>query len=364
MTLVAAFSPFGCPLMLGDLLITGHPHVRTTVMLPTIGHCHLVDDSVVDLSRVAWLASKVCIINDSLAVGWAGNYESARRIISAMRAFPWRSDITLQEIQQCLATTDYDDQSAVSLVGLFVHGESIGEFGLNAEKFDLLLFSRSRVIGSGSTFFLQAAQDMVGLNQYQRNMSDRPWAEALGIALMTCGGFIGDEIANLGGLDKGYGGLFEIAYLHERRFTKLDDILYCFWRVDEYSKNYISFSPLATFIKLQYHKDILIIRRSNFADRKQMQNDDFIVGPMARQVDLRKLGNIREPDLNSVHDCHVVSVRGGAGHDFLVLVNLFGRDSMVRFEKHGDRIVSFAVNGELLKHIHKRVVERFYQDSI
>ena len=149
-----------------------------------------------------------------------------------------------------------------------------------------------------------------------------------------------------------------------RRFTKLDDIIYCFWQVDEHRKNYISFSPLTIFIKVQYHKNILIISCSHFADRKQMQNTYFIVGPLAKQIDLRELDDIRDPDLNSVHDCHFVSVRGGAGYDFLVHVNLFGRDSMVRFEKHDDGMVSFAVNRELLNHIHERVVQRFYHNSI
>ena len=48
MTLVATVSPFGCPLMLGDILITGASNAQTMATLPTIGSLHLVDDSVVD----------------------------------------------------------------------------------------------------------------------------------------------------------------------------------------------------------------------------------------------------------------------------------------------------------------------------
>jgi hypothetical protein len=36
---------------------------------------------------------------------------------------------------------------------------------------------------------------------------------------------------------------------------------------------------------------------------------------------------------------------------------------MVRFEKLDDGMVSFAVKGELLKYIHDRVIERFYEKS-
>jgi hypothetical protein len=69
MTLVASVSPFGCPLMLGDILISGQRAPQTEAVLPTIGNLALVEESVVDLSRVARLAQKICVITENLAVG-------------------------------------------------------------------------------------------------------------------------------------------------------------------------------------------------------------------------------------------------------------------------------------------------------
>ena len=115
MTLVARVSPFGCPLMLADILITTPQPNRQTQAeaLPSIGHFALIGDSAIDLGRVAGLAQKICVIADNLAVGWSGDYKSAERIIAAMRAYPWPDRITTDDVQDCLATTIYEDQAAV-----------------------------------------------------------------------------------------------------------------------------------------------------------------------------------------------------------------------------------------------------------
>jgi hypothetical protein len=323
--LVAAVSPFDCPLMLGDILITGPPDPRTRAMLPTIGNCHLVDDRVVDLSRVAWLASKVCVINDSLAVGWAGSYEPAKRIISAMRAFPWSSEVTLQDVQKCLATTDYDDQAAVSLVGLFLHAKGIGEFGLNATKINLPLFNRSRIIGSGKASFLEMARNIGGVHTQGSSSGDPSWPQAVAITLASSAAFMGEEMRHYGGLNNHFGGSFEVLVFQEQKLIKLDDLLYCFWQVREHSENGITLSPHKTFIKIKYYQDILKIRRADFADQRQMRNDDFMIGPMAKEVDANELHSIRELDLNAVHDCHYVAVPSGDGCEVFALVNFWRR---------------------------------------
>jgi hypothetical protein len=143
-------------------------------------------------------------------------------------------------------------------------------------------------------------------------------------------------------------------------FTKLDDVLYCFWTVNEHNLDSITLVPHTTFLKIKYFGDILVIRRSSFANQNQMSDDNFIIGPVARKVTAQELQLIRTPDLNSVHDCHYVAVRRGNAYEVMALVNLFARDAMVRFQKFDDGMVSFAVKGDLLKYIHKRVVERFY----
>ena len=315
MTLVATVSPFGCPLMLGDILITGAPNAQNMAKLPTIGSLHLVDDSVVDLSRVAWLAQKICTINDNLAVGWSGSYEFAKRIISSMRAFPWNDQIELDDVQQCLATTQYDDQAAVSLVGVLARADDFCQFGLNAGTVTLPLFNECRIIGSGRDNFIQMARgmDLPALDPGIKN--DPSWPHAIAATLIASAAFLGQEMNVYGGLVNDFGGGFEILIFENSKFIKLDDVLYCFWRLLGHNENEITLASQTVFVKMKYHDDLLVIRRADFTDQRQMQNDEFIVGPMAKDVTERQIQHIQTPDLNSLHDCHYVLIQSADGYE-------------------------------------------------
>jgi hypothetical protein len=362
MTLVARVSPFGCPLMLADILITTPQPDRQTQAdaLPSIGHLALIADSAIDLGRVAGLAQKVCVIAADLAVGWSGDYKSAERIISAMRAYPWPDRITTYDVQECLATTSYEDQAAVSLVGIFSHDKWFGEFGMNAPKVSLPLFNECRVIGGGSGAFIRMCRDIGDLCLPTPEESDSSWVKATTAVLMASSTLIGEEVNNFGGLPEGFGGLFEVLMFQDDKFTKLDDILYCFWAVLEHSKEEAVLAAYTAFIKVKYYGDILVVRRSDFANEQQMHNMQFIVGPMAKTIAAEEVRNIGKLDLDSIHNCHYVMVRSGEDYEILVIASLFARNSMVRFHQLSDGRVSFAVEGDLLKYIHSRVVERFY----
>lgn len=337
MTLVASLSPFGCPLMLGDILITGRPGPETRVKLPTVGEVHLVDDSVIDQGRVAWLAQKISVITDTLVVGWAGDYRAAKRIISVMRAHRWSNQLTCEEVQQCLATTEYDDQASVALVGIFAHDRGFGEFGLNAPKHHMPFFERSRIIGSGRTAFVQMAERIYDCEVETNSASGDgtfSWANALGITLGTTAGLIGEEINRGGGLSDGFGGGFEVIAFQNNKFAKVDDIIYCLWYVSSYDERGLSIAPHSAFLKIKYHGDILVIRRAGFTNQTQMIDDLFVIGPMGRRPKEDEISSVRTPDLNSTHNCHYVVVPTGSGYEVLALANLFARQSMVYFKDH------------------------------
>jgi hypothetical protein len=118
------------------------------------------------LDHVASLAQKICIIADNLVIGWAGDYLSATRIISAMRNYPWPADIELQNIQDFLAGTAYDDQSSIQMVGLCIAGSTCGEFGLNVSEVDIPVFNKSRIAGSGRERFIAISQASDGFKSF------------------------------------------------------------------------------------------------------------------------------------------------------------------------------------------------------
>ena len=138
-----------------------------------------------------------------------------------------------------------------------------------------------------------------------------------------------------GGLEEGFGGLFEVLTFQDDKLAKIDDVLYCFWTIDEHSEREIIISPNTPFVKIKYQDDILVVRRSDFVHNQQMINDGFIIGPMAKPVPAAELQMIPTPDLNSVHDCHYVAVLSGDAYEVLALVNLFRKGRSGSFSRSG-----------------------------
>ena len=116
------------------------------------------------------------------------------------------------------------------------------------------------------------------------------------------------------------------------------------------------------FLKVKYQDDILVVRRADFANQKLLKNMVFAIGPMAGKDVARRLADLQTPDLNSVHDVHYLLVKCGNAYDILSVINLFGRDSRIRFEEECGRL-SVAVNNDLVRYIFDRVVQRFREQS-
>ena len=357
MTLVATLSPYSCPIMLGDILLSGARAPGAEVTLPTIGNVRLVDESVADLNHVAWLAPKICRITPNLAVGWSGDYAAAKRIIANMRAYSWPNQFSLECIQEFLTTTDYDDQASIGMAGIFATEKTFGEFGLNTPSVDLPLFNKSRVLGNGRERFIDMCRDVSDIT-VQGDASD--WVLSVTTTLGFTTALIGEEINNYGGLKTGFGGFFEIMLFNGNEFCKLDDVLYCFWSVPSHNEDGIEISPYTTFIKVKYENDILIIRRVEFDNRRIGHEDIMLIPPMAQIKTMNDLDMIQKPLLTSTHNCHYVAVRNDDEYDILPVVQMFARDSRVRFDEEDHRL-SFYCHNDLLSYISDRVIGRFYR---
>ena len=78
MTLVASILGKGLPVLLGDLLISREGEVADSVIsVPSVGE---ISASAFGYTAVQ-LRQKLCIINDGLAVGWAGSRTAATTVI-------------------------------------------------------------------------------------------------------------------------------------------------------------------------------------------------------------------------------------------------------------------------------------------
>jgi hypothetical protein len=83
---------------------------------------------------------------------------------------------------------------------------------------------------------------------------------------------------------------------------------------------------------------------------------------MAKTIPKEDLDSIQMPRLTSTHNCHYVAAWNDDGYEVLPIVQMFAKDSHIRFDE-GDRAVSFYFRQDVLAYIRDRVVERFYSDG-
>lgn len=84
MTAVARIAIQDCPMLLGDLLLSGPPLPGVTASVPT------VDDLSAAFPRGSSivpreLCQKVAVLSETFVVGWAGGYDTARAVIGELR---------------------------------------------------------------------------------------------------------------------------------------------------------------------------------------------------------------------------------------------------------------------------------------
>jgi len=77
MTMTAAFCVESYPVLVGDILLSGLEVLGKEVHIPTIGNIDSVFPEGSGFSIVG-LCQKLCIVNDRIAIGWAGKRFSAR----------------------------------------------------------------------------------------------------------------------------------------------------------------------------------------------------------------------------------------------------------------------------------------------
>lgn len=83
MTLVIALMISNLPVILGDVLLSGH-ELDKSISIPTIDDIYEIFPEGSGWS-ITNLKQKVNIINDNLIIGWAGSCVAARVIISELK---------------------------------------------------------------------------------------------------------------------------------------------------------------------------------------------------------------------------------------------------------------------------------------
>jgi hypothetical protein len=137
MTLIATMEIDGFPVLIGDLMLSmensNQEESKSHFKLPTM----LDVDSLQNYRVISGLAQKLALINDRIAIGWAGDYISAKMVIKEIYEAEKSSNLTFVDFKEILAGFVGSGIREVNLACLVVSGKhgKVKSRGFHCERF-------------------------------------------------------------------------------------------------------------------------------------------------------------------------------------------------------------------------------------
>lgn len=320
MTLIASFVLHGCPVVIGDLLLSRRSaNHAVDIQVPAVLDINpkLADSHKIS---VAGLRQKVNLISDNFCVAWTGSYIQARAHMRYLREETQGQIINEERYNEILDAYPVEDMRDLEvLTYLYDHDKKrFSRRNRNLPHFELGLAVDVQLGGSGTEEFVRQFPSM---EEAAFSGEAHPLSQAVGRAAMLCNSFWGMEAFLGGGLGQGWGGGFEIAFFRRGKFEKLSNILYFYWEARQLPQGGFELELLPRFMKVDYIGTQMRIFLSD-GSGGEFKDSVFVVGPMfddATNVDAT-MRVISYEWLNSF--VRVELVDGSA--EFLSTVNRFG----------------------------------------
>jgi len=308
MTLIAGFSKDGCPILMGDLLLSARDNSDTEIVFPTIGKIsnkHLSRGKYRPIS----FCQKVNLLSPKLAVAWTGTKNHAisfmQEVIDTnLHNTPSRD--SLREVFNRIG-----GQGNISIIGIYRDGKEICIFDFNVQSIDPPVpnFEWFKAAGSGYNTLLDIAYKLEydvtsgQLNKLEKGIST---AVVLSTALLS------QEIKTALSLQNLFGAGYEILHPLGTDLVKFCDLTYLFWRVKEETPGNWKLLPFPFLASnYSYHTDILVIRCVRLSSNTsayscKIDSDELhVLTPIYRSISLEELVGYTPTSFNSKRVCNV-----------------------------------------------------------
>ncbi|MBU1214781.1 MAG: hypothetical protein KKF58_01915 [Gammaproteobacteria bacterium] len=296
MTLIAAQVINGIPIILGDLLLTREqggddPNVNC---IPTIKRAneHLSPHGEM---RVVGLSQKVNIVSRNVCIAWSGAKYQASALIRHLREHWGEGEVSEEEFNECLDGYPKEEINDIHVIAyLYDKGKKSFCFrdNIGGVPFELDGLQNVQLAGSGSGAYLEVVE------QYFTGSKAIGEATSLDKVLSKVMGFtssvLGVQMMSGMGLLEGWGGGFEIAYIHGGRFEKLSEVLCLFWKAQQNESGDTSFSLFQRIVKTTYQNERLVLYVIDWMGEVS-EESIFVVDPL---FDIDKRAPIVIPDFN------------------------------------------------------------------
>lgn len=321
-TVIAAYSVEGVPVVFGDLLITGPSEKSMKVGVPAIGS---VQDFFGDSGwAIVGLSQKVVVVRDDCVLAWAGSWLGARVAIADLRALNSEAPLTAEIVGAFLSTHEDVVRHGTAFVG-WVHekqNKRFGQFRHDAEVLEAGPMGRMSLQGSGASAIKEFVR-LRGAMAREVSGDANPVVLAATTALSMAGMLLRAELH--GGdaaptLRHSFGGGYEVATFSNGKFTKLGDLTFLVWSAFATEEG-VSLSAPQFIYKQTYLDDVLLVRSARMAANREgiielVDEQYHLVNPMYETDTKVTIERAKEVSYDSPLLCHcfVVTSSSDSGH--------------------------------------------------
>ncbi|HEY9298740.1 MAG TPA: hypothetical protein VIQ31_20755, partial [Phormidium sp.] len=222
MTLIATLTISNLPVLIGDALLSGEGSGQN-LAIPTIGNVSEIFPEGSDYT-ITGLRQKINIIDDNLAIGWAGSYIAAKTIISKLKRQSNSQKFTRESIHQFFreiyrSPSEWGANQGVAFLGYIADSEGIEHFEYSFN--DCLIYQTNssrygevKICGSGNSD-MEDLLTKISRPSLESGKIQSDFDNVVIESLTICGWFFSYEMSTPENLWNFYGGAYEIATLVE-----------------------------------------------------------------------------------------------------------------------------------------------------
>lgn len=324
MTAIAAFSVDSCPVVFGDLLVTGETETTPQVGVPAVGDVHDFFDG--SGWSILGLQQKVVLISERCMLAWSGSWLGARVAIADLRSIAATTSLTSEGIRAFLAAHSDVARHGTSFVG-WVHEEESGRFGQfrhQAEVINAGTLGRMSLQGSGTDAIKELVdlwKGIQGRTDGEVNSAVRAIATAFSMSSMLLraelhGGFAAPTLRSM------FGGGYEVAAFFNGRFRKAGNLTLLIWSA-KVTPTGVQLSLPQLIVKQTYMDDVLLLRSARISTEgggppKLIDEQRHVILPMYASETRVSHQDLISITFDSPLLCHCFMVQGESESDIMV----------------------------------------------
>lgn len=324
MTVIAAFSVDRCPVVFGDLLVSGPASSTKTIAVPAVGEVH--DFFEGSGWSILGLQQKVTLINDRCMLAWSGGWLGAKVAIAELREIAEKTQLTTDGVRAFLSANSDVSRHNTSFVG-WVHEESgnrFGQFRHDAEIINTDNFGRISFQGSGSDAIREFVELWKG-REARATGKVNPAVSAIATGFSMSSMLLRAELhggSSAPTLRAMFGGGYEIAAFFNGVFRKAGNLTFLIWRAHVTAEG-IKLTLPELILKQSYFNDVLVLRSARvvsdgYSAPQLVDEQGHMILPMYEVHEKPTLRDIATLSFQSPLFCHCFLVSGSEPNDLMI----------------------------------------------